>query len=175
MNYFLQKSGFGVDRLFLRAESAIMEIKYFEGNYAFRWEFLNDTFSRIIKESPLIGVGFQDKSTNDRYTYNLTNDNTYNNILIMFGLSGIVLWLVIMYRIANTSYRNYKITSGLFEKSLCLVTLIMPLFFIVIGFFNALIIYAPNCVIWTTIIGLLYLIKLFNLQEQNNIKTNEIA
>ena len=176
LSYFFQKSGFGVERLLLRGESAIMEIKYFQGNYAGRWEIFNDTFLRIIKDSPLIGVGYKHESVaNILGTYYITNDNTYSNILVLFGLIGLIVWLILIYKIAILSIKTYKSTSKSSDKALYLSILVMPLFFIAIGFFGALIIYSANLTTLITIIGILYLLKYFQMHTMIGVNTNEFT
>ena len=167
LNYFFHMIGFGVEPLLLRGESAVMEIKYFEGNYADRWEILINTFSRIMIESPLIGVGYKYKSdANVLVTFYLTNDSTYNNILVMFGLIGFIVWFILLYKIAIISKSNYKSILKLSDKALYLAILVMPLFFIVIGLFNSLFTYSANLTVVITIIGILYLLNYFQMQTQ---------
>ncbi len=167
LNYFLQKSGFGMEQLFLRAQTAITDIKYFEGTYAFRSELLIDTFSRIIKESPFIGVGFNYGSVANIFgTYYITNDNTYNNILVMFGLIGLVIWFFLLYKIANISINKYKVIIKSPDKALYLAILTMPLFLLIVGFFSAIIIYSANLTILITLIAILYLLDYFQMHAR---------
>jgi len=174
LSNILQKSGFGMEQLLLRGRSAIIEIKYFEGNYAGRWEILSDTFSRIIKESPLIGKGYQyEYVANILGTYYITNDSTYSNILVLFGLIGIIVWLILMYKIAILSLRMYINTLKLSDKALYLTILVMPIFFTIIGFFSAIIIYSANLTVLITIIGILYLLIYFQKQPQIVVNTIE--
>lgn len=177
LSYFLQKSGFGVEQLLLRGRSAIIEVKYFEGNYAGRWEILLDTFSRIIKESPLIGVGYKHESVaNVLGTYYITNDSAYNNLFVLFGLIGLTIWFILLYKIFSISISKYKSTLKSSEdKALYLAISVMPLFYIVIGFFGAIFTYTANLTTLITIIGILYLLNYFQMHKRIGVNTNEFT
>jgi len=87
----------------------------------------------------------------------------------------LIVWLILIYKIAILSIKTYKSTSKSSDKALYLSILVMPLFFIAIGFFGALIIYSANLTTLITIIGILYLLKYFQMHTMIGVNTNEFT
>jgi hypothetical protein len=169
--YFSKKSGFGIENLKLRADSAISDISYFSGNLYGRYLFILNSFEAIIRTSPIYGKGFDIKygsSILNPFSFNC--DATYNNVLLLFGVSGILLLLFLFYRIVKLSIIGYKrsINNSNF-KAIYLTLQVMPIFFIVNGFFNALIISSWNLTVLITIIGILFLLRYFEETERKKI------
>ena len=173
--YFIQKSGFGLEALIERGNSAISDIRYNEGSFHFRMLLLVNTFNAVINKSPLFGVGFNYSPKGFVWNpFSLTWDNMYVNLLLIFGLIGLVFLLILFINISKTSLKMYKSSMDLQDKAIYLALFSLPILCFLIGFFSQFFSSSTNLPVLISGIGILYLMKLFQEQKLLQSKLNSV-
>jgi len=165
-----------------RMQEGLEDINQQEGAYKVREDMIIYKMDYILQNHPLLGVGFSYKETetdergnvlaesyNDPLTVN--NDSTYQNIVVITGYIGLLLWGLILlkiYLIGKRLFLRFKNTEWQYV-SLALIGI--SLFLIIHGisssYFNS-----PGLTFLTIITAFTFWIHKFALSKANDVKKN---
>ena len=99
---YLTPSNFDLSKLI---RSSIADEKTNTGTLSFRVEVLKNTISYILKNKLIFGTGFSWHITefidywNGKFSYSPSNDNSVTNILLVFGIPGLIVYILLFFRI----------------------------------------------------------------------------
>jgi len=120
-----------------------------EGAYDVRSEMMGVKMAYIFQNHPLFGVGYvfyqptEDEKKWDYYNNPLAvvGDATYQNVVIVTGYIGLILWILILFKIFNTGRKLYHYFNDPKWKVLSLALVGLPIFMFLHSFasnyFNA--------------------------------------
>ncbi len=143
---------FNFSSLSSRMQDGVQDVSEQEGAYSVREKMILEKLDYMLQNHPILGVGFLYKSaeTDDlghilKDSYNdpltLNNDSTYQNITIVTGYTGLLLWLLILYNIFKTGKKIFMATKNPEIKHIALALIGLPFFALIHGlsssYFNA--------------------------------------
>lgn len=117
--FFIYNSlSFDTDIFYDRMEEGIENIFEGGGSYNTRTEMIIEKISVIAEESPFMGVGFAYYTTDDKderlttayynHPFALNGDSTMQNIAIVGGFTGMILWLLMLIYPIIKGIRYYR-------------------------------------------------------------------
>ncbi len=155
-----------------RMMSGIEEVSTNSGTYSTRSNMVTDKISTLINEKPAFGAGLDyniyDETVSRAFIYNdpysLNSDSTYQNIILVFGLTGTFLFLWLFYRIYKFGMSLYKRTEDSYTRTYSVALAATPVFYFIHGFSSSYF-SAIGLLMISLSISLLYL-----LDEQDTIR-----
>ena len=152
------------------------EIQNIEGNFGVRVMLPINSIKHVISNYLIIGVGLNWEELKDfesyvsltKYYATPTFDSGYNNIIVIFGLTGLTVFLILFRRLFTQINNIIKSQKG--ERKIIAYTLLFTLTYILLtAVASDNFILHNSSVIFTLIISLTYYIEL-QIRNKNNIE-----
>jgi hypothetical protein len=161
--YFLSSTNL-FDIIIFRLSSGQNEMQRNEGNYAYRFLIINNTFYAIGKESPAFGRGFNYNSDMSKTfdPFAISADADYGNFVLVFGFSGLIFLALIYIQMLYIGIKSFLRSKLLFDKAIFLAMIPVPILFIGLGFFSQIFFYTPNLILLIFCAGILYQVNNLN-------------
>lgn len=179
INLAFDQIGYSFENLFKTFVETKKEVGDTTGNFAVRLFLPVKSFLYVLNNYYLIGVGLNWEPitdiisyiTLDKYFATPTYDSGYNNIIVIYGILGIAIYLFLFYRLFKTIgfiIKNSKQINYIITAYAAMFTLI---FLMLTGTSSDSYILQPAAVIFTFIIALVYNLEtkiLREINEENN-------
>lgn len=161
---------FDTDVFYDRMEEGVEDIFEGEGSYNTRTEMIIEKISVIAEENPLMGVGFAYYETEDKeerkttayyvHPYALNGDSTIQNIVIVGGFVGLILWIMLQIYPVIMGVRYYRRSANGNYRALYLA-LTSSVIFIFLHSFSSNYFSTAGFLLISIVTGGLYLLKKF--------------
>lgn len=171
--YFLSFTTINFNYLIYSAIGSTEEFSMNEGNLWLRLNTLINTISDVWRNYPLFGRGFNWEPL-DFFSYMLysfaktpTFDNSYANIILVFGFLGLVVYSFFCFRLFRLGIQIIKQEKATYFESITYSLLVMIFYMIITGITADHVIVSPDSII-TIIIwaGLFLLFKFLIIDEE---------
>ena len=150
-----------------RYDEGKTEVMTNEGNYAFRFLIITKSLEAIYQSNFLFGKGFNYNTDMSQFDpLGLTADADYGNVVVNFGYTGLLLWVLLYIQMLIASIKLYIKELDPFYKMLLLAIIPMPILFLSIGFFGQVMHYTPNLIILITCFAFIKSIKSISNKEK---------
>lgn len=175
----LDNIGVDFNTIWLKTKEGWLATLTQEGTAGFRFRLIKNAWKDTINNSPIFGIGFTWKPLTSLRSYLSTafsrspvNDSSYSSLITTFGLSGILVYTFLFYRLFKAGFKQLK--HSISEDYRCIVIGILSLnaFLLLYGFSNNSLFGLSSTTIMVTSWAILYIIINFNREEKNG-ETNE--
>lgn len=147
-----------------------------QGNLWFRLMTLINTVNYVLKNNFLLGIGFNWKDTDfltyyvDQFSLGPTNDNSYTNIFIVYGLSGIIIYFYLFIKLFRSFFTLIIKTKDAFIRYISYANLLFLISILLIGFGSDNFIIYSNTTMFVVLFAVAYLVNICEINTNYNEK-----
>lgn len=169
---------YSIDKIILSFFNTAEEIKSKTGNFGVRFYLPINSFKHVLNNYLILGVGLNWETINnvtsyismDKYYATPTYDSAFNNIIVVYGLVGILVYVFLFKRLFSSLIQIINKTNDKYRKSICFTVLFTLVYSLLTGTSSDTFIIQNSAFIFTLNIALAYSLnkKEFNSNNEKN-------
>lgn len=175
ISFVFKTTEYSIDKIFLSYLNTTEEIKSKTGNFGVRFYLPINSFKHAINNYLILGVGlnwetidnFSSYVALEKYYATPTFDSAYNNIIIIYGLVGILVYTFMFKRLFSSFNQIVKKTNNNYLKSIAYAAIFTLIYSLLTGTSSDTFILQNSAFIFTLNIALAYSLNQKELYSNN--------